>query len=126
MRAVTTIFTSGSGESTLALSGWSATVPSLLSEESGKRCLLDIVLILDILTEVITWRDWVPGQSVLRMPRELVTGTFTLRTISGSLTRLSPLDVIVLSNETRSRYSLYIYLPISPDKIFYTIIITKT
>ena len=79
-----------------------------------------------IFTEVITWRDWEPGQSVLMMPRLWVTGTFILRTISGSMTTLSPSAVKLLINETRSRYFLYIYLPISPDKIFYTIIITKT
>ena len=79
-----------------------------------------------IFTGVATWKDSEPGQYALMMPRLLVTGTFILRTITGSLMTLSPSSVKVLINEKRSRYFLYIYLPISPDKIFYTIIITKT
>ena len=71
---------------------------------------------------MITWKDWEPGPSVLMMPRLLVTGTFILRTISGSLMTLSPSSV-KRHEKKRSRYFLYIYLPISPDNIFYTIII---
>ena len=74
-----------------------------------------------------TWKDWEPGQFALMMPRLWVTGTFILRTMFGSLTTLSLSSVRLQINEKKEiTVFLYIYLPISPDKIFYTIIITKT
>ena len=65
--------------------------------------------------------------SVCQLQSCLAIISQVLPTFAYMLTTLSPSSVKPLINEKRSRYFLYIYLPISPDKIFYTvIIITKT
>ena len=63
-----------------------------------------------IFTGAATWKDSEPGQYALMMPRLLVTGTFILRTITGSLMTLSPSSVKVLMNKEEITVFL-VYLP---------------
>ena len=63
-----------------------------------------------IFTGVATWKDSESGQYALMMPRLLVTGTFILRTITGSLMTLSPSSVKVLMNKEEITVFL-VYLP---------------